>query len=188
MRLFNTQASGKTQKFFLAALISSIVITGLYCYLWVKIIYKNQEVAALRSDVAVLTADKEGLASIKDKITATASVREKLNNYYISKDGVVPFLNMIQNLGKESRLEFKVSSVAIKDEPKTSDVFENVELIIEVKGGWSDVYRFVTLVELLPLRVFVDQVDLEAVPNGKNTSGAIRKWSGRLNVSILKLK
>src|SRR3989338_323515 len=132
MRFFSLQTDSKTKKFFMAALLFSLFIVVLYCYFWVKILQKNEDVAVLLGEVEVLAAEKESLTSIKEKVAETEEARGKLSGFFISKDGVVSFLNKIQALGAENRLEFKVDSVEIEDEKSAPDIFENVKLNIDV--------------------------------------------------------
>ncbi len=179
----------------MTVLLASLFIMGLYCYLWFEIIQKNQDVAALLGEVEKLTVERESLTSTKEQIAETAPLRDKLARYFIPKDGVVSFLNGIQALGAENHLGFKVGSVAIEDEASAPDVFENVKLNLEIEGEWSDLYRFATLAELLPLRVFADQVGLEIIPEEKNSDSSKKKapptapkWRGHLTLRVLKLK
>ena len=116
MKFFSPQTSGRTKRIFAAALLFSIAAVGFYCYIWVKIIQKNQNIRVFLGEVEALNTEKEVFSSIKEKIAETAPLREKLDSYFIPKDGVVSFLNRIQALGAENRLEFKVDSVAIEDE------------------------------------------------------------------------
>lgn len=184
-----------TKKVFIAVLFFSLVVIGSYCYLWVKIVQKNQNVGTLLGEVAALNAEKDLSSYVKERIVETTSMREKLAGYFIPKDGVVPFLNKIQALGAENNLEFKVDSVAIEDEVSAPDSFENVKLNIEVEGTWADLYRFTTLTELMPLRVFADRVNLEMVPlevsgtfGKKKLSETNPLWQGKISLRVLKLK
>lgn len=195
MKFFSVKTfDNKTKKVFITALLFSFAIIGLYCYLWVKIIQKNQNIALLLGEVETLNMEKETFYSIKEKMSETAPLREKLTEFFIPKDGVVSFLNKIQSLGTENELEFKVDSVSIEDDASAPDSFENVKLNIEAEGAWADIYRFSTLMELMPLKVFVEKVDLEIVPianldvSKSQTESSNAKWKSKMNLSVVKLK
>lgn len=196
MIFFNLQTSSGTKKIFVTAVLFGLAIVGSYCYLWAKIIQKTQNIGVLLGEVEALNTEKEIFSAIKGRIEETVLVREKLNGYFIPKDGVVSFLNRIQALGSENRLEFKVDSVVIEDEAEAPDSFENVKLNIQAEGAWADIYRFVSLVELMPLRVSADKVDLEVVNNGTQIDSSSRKklvssgsnWRSNISFRVLKLK
>lgn len=196
MRFFNLQTPSAIKKIFITAIFLAMIIIGAYCYLWTKIIQKTRNVAAILGEMEALNNEREVFASIKGRIEETVSVREKLVGFFIPKDGVVSFLNMIQALGVENKLEFKVDSVTIEDEADAPETFENVKLNIEAEGAWADIYKFVALVELLPLRVFADKVDLQ-VANEEARSGSTSKskvasgsqsWKSSISLRVLKLK
>lgn len=196
MRFFSLQTSDSTKKIFVAAIFSAIIIVGAYCYLWTKIIQKTRNVGVLLGEVEALNIEKEVFAAIKGRIEETVSVREKLAGFFIPKDGVVSFLNMIQALGAENKLEFRVDSVTIEDEAEAPETFENVKLNIEAEGAWADIYRFVALVELLPLRVFADKIDLQVSSDGTRSGSTSKNkaplngqnWTGNISLRVLKLK
>ena len=196
MTFFNLQTSSGTKKIFVASVIFGLVTVGAYCYLWAKIIQKTQNIGVLLGEVEALNTEKEIFTVIKSRIEETVSVRDKLVGYFISKDGVVAFLNKIQALGLENKLEFKVDSVVIEDEAEAPDSFENVKLNIQAEGAWADIYRFVSLVERMPLRVSADKVDLEVVSNGAQNDSVSKNrvvssgsnWRGSISFRVLKLK
>ena len=195
MKHFNLQSLAGTKKIFIVALFASILVTGSYCYLWFRIFEKNQAISELLFETETLTAAKENLATAKGRVEETAPTRDKMSDLFIPKDGVVAFLNKVQDLGAENNLKFKIESVTIEEEPTAGDFFENVKLNIHIEGLWSDVYRFGTLLELLPMRVFVDRTDFEIVPKKNNFIDSSKKpalsvpeWQGNFTVRILKLK
>ena len=194
MRFFSLLTSGKTKKIFVIALFFSVAIVGAYCYLWVEIIQKNQNIGILLGEAEALNLEKEIFSSVKEKVAETMPMREKLTEFFIPKDGVVSFLNTVQTLGAGNKLEFKVGSVAIEDEAGVPDSFENVKLNVDAEGTWDDLYRFATLAELMPFKVSVDQIDLEIVPkeisntSKKTVTPAIQRWTGKISLRVLKLK
>ncbi|KKU68188.1 MAG: hypothetical protein UX89_C0006G0012 [Parcubacteria group bacterium GW2011_GWA2_47_16] len=196
MRFFNEQTSGGTKKIFVASILFSLAIVGAYCYLWVKIVQKTQNIGVLLGEVETLNTEREVFAAIKGRIEETVEVRDKLAGFFIPKDGVVAFLNGIQALGVENKLKFKVDSVVIEDEAEAPDSFENVKLNIEASGAWADIYRFVALAELMPLRVLADKVNLEVeveeiqgdTSSKKRVVSSEPVWRSSVVLRVLKLK
>ncbi|MDO8482354.1 MAG: hypothetical protein Q7S86_00865 [bacterium] len=196
MRFLSEQTSGGTKKIFVTAILFSLAIVVAYCYLWTKIVQKTQNIGVLIGEVETLNTEREVFAATKDRIEETVSVRDKLAGFFIPKDGVVAFLNGVQALGVENKLEFKVDSVVIEDEADAPDSFENVKLNIEALGTWADIYRFVALAELMPLRVLAEKVNLEVVAEEIQSDTSSKKrvvssgpiWRGSIGLRVLKLK
>lgn len=194
MKSFGIHVARKSQKVFLAALFFSLLVMGLYCYAFIKVFKKNEQIALLESQIKVRTEENNNLTSIKERIADTVSARAKLNSYFIPKDGVVPFLNGFESLAEENNLLLKVDSVAIEDEAAAPNLFEHVKLSAEVTGAWSDVYRFSKLIELMPLKVAVDMVDFEKILRQTEALTPKQKvpadpgWKGTFDIRVLKLK
>ncbi len=182
------------KKIFLLALIFSVCVIVMYSLLFVTIIRKNTALASLAENVKSQMAEKNTLTSLKEKVEATEASREKIKNYFIQKDAVVPFLNSIQALGEDNGLDLKIGDVTLEDAPMWEDVFESVKMKIEVVGDWSDVRRFVSLIDLLPFKVIIDQVNLEKVVaegssnGGKKVALADLGWKGIMEIRVLKFK
>ena len=183
----------KARKVFFTALCVNLLVASVYSYIFIKIRQKNQHIAALTSSIEALTAQKENLKSIKINFSETASLRNQIDGYFIAKDGVVQFLNSIESLGADNNLALKIVSVGVEPAALSGDIFEVVNVSIEVSGAWSDVYRFAALLELLPLKVSVGRVDLEKVVS--QLTGAAKKsgtptppWKGTFDIGVLKLK
>ncbi len=189
----------KAKKVFFISLAASILIVGAYWYTFVKILRENIQVAALSSSIQALTKQRDVLASLSDRVKSTEDDRSKIDGYFIPRDGVVVFLNKLQSLADENGLDMAVNSVAIEDSPLSPDIFEVVDVSFTGIGEWSNVYRFVSLINLMPLKIFVDGVDLEwssdsaASANGlvfskKKGSATHPLWKAVVDLRVMKLK
>lgn len=191
LQIFKTN---KIIKIFLAALILNVILGGAYYFIYIKIQEKNHGLLQLFSDVQILTEKKEGLANVKEKIIETEDIRTKLDGYFISKDGVVNFLNSIQALGSKKGLALVVSSVSVDPAPVSPNVLNAVNLQIVVTGQWASVYNFLAMLELMPLRVIINNVSVDKVSSGqitsggKNIGGSGPAWKGIFDISVLQLK
>jgi hypothetical protein len=188
--------SGKAKKVFFAALIFGLVSVGIYCYVFIKIFQENRLVAELNGQIEKLTAEKKDFIRLTEKVSETEAARDKIQSYFIPMDGMVGFLNGLQDIGKGNNLEIKINSVnVITDTSTTTSIFETVSMTSEVVGAWQDVYRFVTLVELLPFGVSINGVNLERTSSDflpstsqKKSDPKVSLWRGTVDISVLKLK
>lgn len=189
------KAVGTSTKIFYTALAAAVTVLVLYVYIFMKILDENHRVNVLADSVRSETEKKENLASMAKRITATAPERQKLDGYFISKDGVVPFLNFIQSLGTQNELRLKILSVDVVPADPASDIFEIAKISFEARGVWGNVYRMAALSELMPQGVSVDRVDIVKMEDTASQVEAQKKappkdpeWQVHVNLSILKLK
>ena len=167
----------KTKKVFFTALFFSLAMLGLYFYGFSQIINENKSTAQLSADVERLTKEKDEQMMLKTTVAETELARKKLSSYFIPSDGLVPFLNRIQLLGEENGLELKVGSVVIDTDMATTSasIFETVRMSLDVTGEWSDVHRLVSLLDLMPLKIFIDRADLEKIVDTSPTDASKKK-------------
>lgn len=183
-----------TRKVFFLAIFWSVIITIVYSYLFFILFKKNESTAFLVAETENLAKERVTLLTLRGQAAETVTSREKLADYFIPKDGVVPFLNGIQDLGRSNNLELKVNSVTVKDEESSPDQFEYLKLAVEGAGNWADVYRFSSLAELLPYKVIVDNVRFEKFQEGASLLPDAKKnysksgWKVTLELRVLKLK
>jgi len=186
----------KAKKVFFSAITFSLIVVVLYCYVFIKILQENERVAGLNNSIETLTKDKDAIILLKKKVSETEVSRNKINNYFIPVDGMVSFLNELQSIGRENNLDTKINSVSVTSDTKiATSTYETANVTVEVAGLWSDVYRFVTLVELMPFGVSVNGVDLErtvetilSTASKNKNSAKVLLWRGTMDVNVLKLK
>lgn len=179
----------------LVAVCLNLAVIAIYYYLYTQVQQKNQNIAELKANIEDLTAQKESLKLARDNISETALLQKEIDNYIIPKDGLVKFLNLLETLGSENRLVSSVSTVVMSDSPVNPDIFQFLNVELEVFGSWADVYHFAALIELLPYKVSVSVMKLEKISsdvikvttgNQKQISTAGRPWKGTFSLKILK--
>lgn len=180
---------------FFTLLAITLLFALAYIALFLRIDQSYGEVTERIGTIEGKLLRQNTLTSSKTTAVKTVTEREQLDRYVISVDGVVPFLNSLQALGKENRLKVKILSVGIGTAPESSEVFETVKVSLEASGTWQDVYRFTALTERLPLKVDMRRADLqlqeietdEAARAPRGVSATVF-WKSVLDIDVLKLK
>lgn len=180
----------KTKKILLLVLLLNFVVAGFYYFIFSKIREKNEHIAIIENNVIAESAKANMLALAKTRVTETAAKREALEQFFVRKDSVVPFLNYIQTLAADTNVKMKISTVSI--EPiDNNDSFEILRLNFEVSGEWRNLYLFGALIELMPYKVMLIKADLEKserVLSSDKKSSEKPSWKGDFSMNVLKLK
>lgn len=195
MKLFRAKTTiNTTRKIFYLSIAWAIIITATYVYAFLGLINQSEHTALLVGETENLTKEKVTLLTLRGQAVETTRARQELADYFIPKDGVVTFLNRIQDLGESGGVDLKVNSVLEEGEETSPEQFEYLKLSMSGSGNWTDVYRFESLMELMPYKVIVDSVRLEKIQSEVG-SGLSRKkstanlgWKVVLEIRILKLK
>jgi type II secretory pathway pseudopilin PulG len=193
----------KTKKILILSIISAIIVFSLSGFSFWQIKKQNESIALLASEAQQSTAKDEAVRSIRLLFDKNKESLTSLDSFFISKDGVVDFINSIDLLGKKFRVDLAIGEVTSEIDQKIKDDFkETIKLRLDASGSWGDVIDFLTALENLPYKIKVDQVsvglssasDKLLFTNASSTSIEIRKpgdkeeWKATYTISILKLR
>lgn len=178
----NTQTLGrKNIELLIVILLLNISAGGCYIFLFREIKAKNEHISGLVNQIEA-EANKENMQnSMKTLIVETAPLREKLDGYVIGQESAVSFLELLERIGSDVGAAVDIESVG-EDELQQGE-FESLRLMLKVNGEWSEVVRFLGLLELLPVEGKVKQVTVSR-SDGENEE----PWQGALTFIVLKAK
>ncbi len=170
---------------FLSVLFLAILIFGVY---YIK--SKTTHIHELVSKVELNSNNGLLIQTIKSSQNATTSEISELENISLSKDKLVNFIEMLEQMAKEIGLKVQIVSVSAEensDKDKTDA--QKVNIKIETTGSWKPTIQFVHLIENLPYRTIINSSDLSVDKNGTasvivGTSTEVSKSSWKSNLSI----
>ena len=180
----------KTKQIFALVTVLLVVSIVMYVIFFINIKEKNKNISSIVSEIDLVVKKEVRLKSVKNLIKETEGDHIKLNTYFITDDKVVDFIENIENMAKDVGVDIEVVSVYVNDIKDDSiqknNISELLRLSIEMSGKWSNIYHFVSLVEKLPFKIDILNINLENMYNGDNENP--ENWKGVLNLSAVKLK
>ncbi|MFA6353650.1 MAG: hypothetical protein WCW93_01830 [Candidatus Paceibacterota bacterium] len=133
------------QKILLVIFIALLLLGCLaFVFLYKKINDNNQKIQENTTSFQTEARRREEIASLDRVLQKNASNRILLESHFIKSSDVVPFLNMIERVGKEAGVSSKINSV----DAKVNNSGLTVDLKIE--GKFEAIYKFLTLLENSP--------------------------------------
>lgn len=193
----------KTKKILIASAIAALLAFLLFGGLFWIIKTQNENIAILASEAHQSFAKDEAVRSIKASFEKNKEALQSIDSFFISKDGVVDFINSLDTLGKQYGVTLNIGEVTSEVDLKVKDDFkETLKLRLDASGSWNSVMNFLTALENLPFRIKVDQVSIGLASasdkllfvNASSTGTELRKpgskeeWKASYNISILKLR
>jgi len=138
-----------------------VVLVLLFGYFIFIIRSKGQE-ASLLINQADSATEQEGLAqSIQAVKNASKDDILLLNQYALTEDTLVPFIELLENTGKSMNLSTKIASVNLtKQDAKDASISDQVSIEVETDGSWNSSVGFVHLLENLPTGVIINSSSL----------------------------
>ncbi len=171
----------------------------LYGFLFWEIKTKTQDAAKIQEDADKDVKREESLRLAKISLAKNKESIEKIDSYFIARDGVVSFIEELENLGKETGVILSIGSVSAEVDAKVKDDFkETLRIRLEASGSWKDLFYFLSILESLPYRAQIEQMTLsllgasDKIPfggeAGKRVPGKGEVWRGAFELTILKLR
>lgn len=191
----------QTKNIFKAILIIDIIAFVLYGALFFLIKNKNQDTSTLLNNAERDLKKDEFLRVAKFSLDQNRAEVEKLDTFFVAKDGVPNFIEYIEGLGKESGVALSIGNVSVEPDTKNKDDFKEIlRLKVEMLGSWQELFTFLSIIENLPYRVQIDNVSFavdaseealffggEASTTNSSLSGG-NQWKGFIEFTLLKLR
>ncbi len=173
----------KTHSVVTVTLLLLLVLIIGYVYFLFIIFKINNEQRILGKEVQLQVKKDEHFRAIKKILADTRSERLELNTRFVSKEGVVSFIEKIESLSSVAGASVDIQSVNIID-AKSKAGYEWLELSVDVSGTWDEVYYLISLVEHLPMAASLFDVRIVY----SNTDDGKEVWDGYFRVRAVKLK
>lgn len=172
----------KSTELLIITILLNLAAAGWYGFLFAEVKAKNENVASLLESIEADTAAGNTLHAKKDLVADTASLREELALRIVSKEGAVPFIELLETAGASVGARVSIESIRA-NELSGSPTAEELELSLRITGTWASVVRFVGLLELLPYKAEVHQVLIS-----RTESSLGRPWEARASLTAVKEK
>lgn len=124
---------------------------------------------------------KEGYTSfyenqrLRDNISEIRSSYQKIkpdidsvNGYFITNSEEVRFIENIESLAKENKLEVEISAINIDKNPDLAkNGLEYLVLKVNTKGSWEGIYKFLNSLEVLPYHISISKFSISKIEDDK---------------------
>lgn len=170
----------KVKNIFIFSIFLVVISITVYLSLFLMIRAENIKISELRSDISTVLGKEKQLKSSQNIVEDTKDIREELDSYFISKDGVVDFLERIEAFGNVANVIVEVKSVEIEPINK-SKIVDYLNVIVSAEGEWSNLFYFLDLIESQPLSISANRMNFEEGKDGSN-------WVLSLDFNVLKIK
>ena len=175
MKLSNTQIRA------IAAVLAVLILLGMYSTLFVIIKNKNNNISILKNQVDIKVRKDQRLSSIKQLMADLDKEIKQIDTYFVSKDGVVNFLESLEALRSVSGAYINVNSVSVNDSELNNIPYELLNVEFTARGSWRSIVKLISLIEILPLGVTIERMQLERIPSSS-------LWKMNTKFIVLKLK
>lgn len=162
---------------------SVLLVGGAYGFLYFKILSYQRDLAELQTEEASSFIEERLNRSLGALVRETAEERSVIDRHFVSPEGVVAFIEEVENLGRKAGATIEVRGVEVAAEASGSDVIENLILTLSGGGSYEKAARLASLLENIPYVSRVAKFSLER----REGAGKSPQWDVHLTLRVIKL-
>lgn len=148
----------KTKKLIILFLIIILIDAAaafLWFYLYSEIEKKQEDLVGIANALAFSGANAKNLKLLKNQMEEEIGSRAKLDEVFLTKKDVVPFIEYLEKTGKDIGVSVDFSSVKIDEIGKEKPRFQ-----FSLKGKFENIYRFIVLLENVRYQLIFDNISI----------------------------
>lgn len=141
-------------------------------FLFNRISVLDKSIGETNISILNFTNDIKNLKSMESFLRESSEERKVLERAFVSEDGLVKFIEDLEENGKESGVDVEVNLATVSQDQSDSPSFR-----IESRGSFSSVYKYLTSLENLPYEISINRTSLDSEGEGK--------WRGIYEIKLL---
>ena len=163
-----------------------LIFFAVYYFLYGYVFALGQNVFDLSQKLQQDSLQGQSLKQSVDVFNQITPQIDAIDSYFVSSDGEVAFIDLVEGKAKNLALIPEINSVQIETSKDLSGRgLQYLTLKMSVKGTWPNVYKFVSLLPNLPYQIIVSQADLTNVSGATNSASPV--WQGTFVLRIIML-
>lgn len=202
------------------ATIALLLSIGVYVYVFLEVQRSGNEAQTIEQQIEAEYEKARRREAVRETLEETALEREALESRLAKDTTLVIFFEDLEALADEAGVETDFARISenVELDPITpeatpeggerkpvrdpaSELLEWLQLDITATGTWTEVYRFLSFIELLPYETTQNNIRLQASPSqqteavineeGEVVSPALsgeNEWKLSFTMRVLKLK
>jgi len=180
---------------FIVVFIAFLISLGGYIFIFTEVRSAGKESTIIEQRIEQEHEKTKKRDAVRTMLESTEADRMELESRLVTENTLVNFFEDMEGLSDAAKVKMEIAGIVEKVEldpvlPKSTEegeenkptknpasgLLEWLQLEINATGSWSEVYRFLTLVELLPYETTLSNVRFEM--NTKATEQIITNEDG----------
>jgi hypothetical protein len=175
----------RTHTVLILAVLLALGSLGMYAFLFKVMEDTNTRIVALTTEASSHEQTILEAQSLRKVASEIGPSIEKVDSYYISKDGGVAFIEMIQELGRESGVVTEISSAKYVD--AIASTTEKLHLSVVFEGTWKDDMHFLSQLETLPYDLSIKNIAFTGNLQYGEPGNKVPRWRAAADIEVTKL-
>lgn len=173
-----------TKVLIVSILIALVCIIALYIEFRI-VTALNDKSDTLKESLVNAQVQSLKLESLRAVAISGSAELDKIENYIVSAGKEIELVQQIENLAKNSGLEYSTDLIEKKEGVDTTKDMLHIKIL--TNGSWSTSRKFISLIEHLPYNVRINELDM--IKSGESTgSTTVPTWRTNVDFSVVQKK
>jgi len=180
-----------SKKFLILIILLNIGLMVFGTMMFINIKNVNENVSVVKYEIDLNQKREDSLESTLKMLADSAESLDKINSYFVKKDGEAGFIGYVENVGRQAGIALSVDNVSIENSKDVSDFKDDMKMRVAVAGEWGRIIRFLGMIENMPFAIIVNATNISSLGGALNTGGlraSRTDWSGYVDITVPKLK
>ncbi|PCI30854.1 hypothetical protein COB52_00795 [Candidatus Kaiserbacteria bacterium] len=156
------------------------VVGSAYAWSFLKVRSTIEQAAVISAKADLWASSNENAQVVRRSVREIQAQREVLDTYFIKEDGIVSFLDEIEEIGDHAGLPIEVIAVEAGNPIDKDGLIRPLTISLRVSGKLKDIFYTLAMLETLPKAVSVDGVGLTQDPENLT-------WIGEFKVVVTQI-
>lgn len=165
----------------IVGVVAMVVSTAAYSWLFVKVRGTIAQVAFTAEEAQLLATKNAHTQTVRRIVRDTQEEREELNEYFLTQDEIVVFLEDVESLTADSGAKVSVETVGEGASIDKDGLVKPLLVDLKLSGTLEEVFHALALIETFPKAVTVRDARITQSP-------AKKTWQGVLNIHVIKVE
>jgi Tfp pilus assembly protein PilO len=157
-----------------------VVSLAAYVFVFRQVEQHKVSLEEVRSSYARIEQNRDTLTALVEALKDTEGDRNELKSRILTESGVIDFLTLIEDIGREQRVVLKTNTITIRP---INASFETVVISVQVEGTYDALLTLLTLFEQLPYQVTIGDVQLSHTESVEGDT-----WQSTYDIQVTKFK
>lgn len=149
---------------------------ALYVFAVQFIFQKKESVLLLSKELYAKEGLEAGLRGMVESVSKSEVQQSAVFSSFVDRDGVVGFIEVIENIGAEARVWLEFEVVNVRDD----------DLVLELKvlGSFNELFHFINLLEHAPMHISFKTFFVgKEIPRGLTHRKSSDTWYGEFMIT-----
>ncbi len=178
----------KSSSFKIVWISIALLLVASYVFVFWYVKTKTEQATYALSAAEISYQQKDTVQEIAQSVIDIEEDLKKIDSYFVGADGIVDFINMLEQKAGEQSIEIETSNVSIVEPAEDLLYGESLEVVLSVVGDWNDVMQYIRLVEGLPYALSVESASMSLMEVVTEEEGAepFLEWQADIVVRVIK--